>query len=67
KSIWTAVLAHGAINTLLSNSVIDRIEVPEKILLYLLIVSLWSIAGIIAGIKLNSDFKNGKIQNLTFR
>ncbi|MEA5515386.1 type II CAAX endopeptidase family protein [Nodularia sp. UHCC 0506] len=67
KSIWPAVLGHGAINTLLSDSVIDRIEVPEKILLYLLIVGLWLIAGIIAGIKLNSDYKSGKIQNLSFR
>lgn len=67
QSILPAVLAHGAINTLLSDSVIGRIEVKSKLWLYLLLVSLWIITGIIAAIKLKIDYKNGKIESLKFR
>lgn len=62
KNIWPAVLAHGAINTLLSDAVISRVEVQSKIWLYLLLISVWVIAGIFAAIKLNFDYKNGKIE-----
>lgn len=53
KSILPAILAHGAVNTLLSDSFIKRVYVEPKIWMYILLTGLWLIAGIIAIIRLN--------------
>jgi uncharacterized protein len=67
QNIWPAVLAHGAINTLLSDEIVSKIEVTSKLWLYIILVSLVSIAGIIAAIELRSDYKQGKLENLFIR
>ena len=61
RNIWTAILAHSAINNLLSDAFISRIESDRILGVYLLLTLIWFTAGIVALIALNQDVRLGKI------
>lgn len=62
KSIWPAVLAHGAINTLLSDTFLKNIHTDQKLWMYLALTGLWLIAGIAAFLILKIDEKKGRLK-----
>lgn len=64
KNIWPAVLAHGAINNLFSNTFMSRIESNNILLVYLLLTFIWFNAGIIAMMAISKTFKQDKMKNL---
>lgn len=66
KSLWPAVLAHGAINTLFSDAFATRINAEQKIWIYLLLTGLWLVAGIAALVRLKIDEKKDRLEGLSF-
>ena len=64
KNIWFAILAHGAINNLLSDTFISRIEANNMLLVYSLLAFIWLIAGIISMVAISKSLKRKSIKNL---
>jgi membrane protease YdiL (CAAX protease family) len=64
KSIWPAMLAHGATNTLLGTFV-KKIDSTQKIWIYLALTGLWLVAGAVAFIFLKKAEKRGCLEGLT--
>ncbi len=61
KSIWPAVLAHGAINTLL-DTFVKKIDSAQKIWIYLVLTGLWLVAGFMAILLLKNAEKRGRLE-----
>jgi membrane protease YdiL (CAAX protease family) len=66
KSIWPAVLAHGAINTLL-DTFVKKIDSTQKIWVYLALTGLWLIAGFVAISLLKNAEKRGRLESIYFQ
>lgn len=60
-SILPAILAHGAINSLLSDAFIDQIDLQKPLAAYLLLCGIWLLAGIAALLRLRHQIKHGEL------